>query len=208
MRATHNDNYQPARAWFITVLLALFMLINFIDKVVIGLVAVPMMAELKLSPTEFGWIAGSFFWLFSASGVIGGFVANRVSAKWMLLVMAATWSVAQLPIILSSSIAMFVLSRVLLGIGEGPAFPVATHACYKWFPDTKRNMPVALLSIGSAIGLLLAGIVVPQVAIHWGWRANFLLLAALTALWSLAWLAIGRDGPIPVGLAVGERPGG
>lgn len=48
-----------------TVPIALFMLINFIDKVGIGLVAVPMMAELNLSPTEFGWVAGSFFWLFA-----------------------------------------------------------------------------------------------------------------------------------------------
>ena len=48
-----------------TVPIALFMLINFIDKVGIGLVAVPMMAELSLSPTEFGWVAGSFFWLFA-----------------------------------------------------------------------------------------------------------------------------------------------
>ena len=41
-----TNRYQPGRAWFITVLLALFMLINFIDKIGIGLVAVPMMEEL------------------------------------------------------------------------------------------------------------------------------------------------------------------
>ncbi|WP_218511025.1 MFS transporter [Variovorax sp. dw_308] len=196
MRATHNDNYQPARAWFITVLLALFMLINFIDKVVIGLVAVPMMAELKLSPTEFGWIAGSFFWLFSASGVVGGFIANRVSAKWMLLVMAATWSVAQLPIILSSSIAMFVLSRVLLGIGEGPAAPIAYHACYKWFPDRKRALPVSVVNQGAAIGVLMAGVLIPLITVHWGWRANFLVMAIAGAVWVLVWLVFGAEGRV------------
>ncbi|MEJ8848364.1 MFS transporter [Variovorax rhizosphaerae] len=196
MPANHNDYYQPARAWFITVLLALFMLINFIDKVVIGLVAVPMMAELNLSPTEFGWIAGSFFWLFSASGVIGGFIANRVSAKWMLLVMGATWSVAQLPIILSSSIAMLVLSRVLLGIGEGPAAPVAYHACYKWFPDSKRALPVSVVNQGAAVGVLMAGVLIPLITVHWGWRASFLVMAIAGGVWVMVWLVFGAEGRV------------
>jgi len=179
-----------------TVLLALFMLINFIDKVGIGLVAVPMMTELNLSPTEFGWVAGSFFWLFALSGVIGGFIANRVSAKWLLLVLALTWSVAQLPIILSSSIAMIVLSRVLLGIGEGPAAPVAFHACYKWFPDQKRNLPISVINQGAGIGVLTAGIAIPLITAHWGWRANFTAMAVIGLLWALVWLILGAEGRI------------
>ncbi len=179
-----------------TVLLALFMLINFIDKVGIGLVAVPLMAELNLTPTEFGWVAGSFFWLFALSGVLGGFVANRVSAKWMLLVLAPTWSVAQLPIILSSSLAMIVLSRVLLGIGEGPAAPLAFHACYKWFPDARRNLPVSLINQGSGIGVLTAGILIPSITLHWGWRANFTAMAIVGLFWALVCLIVGAEGPI------------
>lgn len=179
-----------------TVLLALFMLINFIDKVGIGLVAVPVMAELNLTPTEFGWVAGSFFWLFALSGVLGGFVANRVSAKWMLLVLALAWSVAQLPIILSSSLAMIVLSRVLLGIGEGPAAPLAFHACYKWFPDARRNLPVSVINQGSGIGVLTAGILIPSITLHWGWRANFTAMAIVGLVWALVWLIVGAEGPI------------
>jgi MFS family permease len=179
-----------------TVLLALFMLINFIDKVGIGLVAVPLMAELELTPTEFGWVAGSFFWLFALSGVLGGFVANRVSAKWMLLVLALTWSVAQLPIILSSSLAMIVLSRVLLGIGEGPAAPLAYHACYKWFPDARRNLPVSVINQGSGIGVLTAGILIPSITMYWGWRANFTVMAIIGLAWALLWLIVGAEGPI------------
>ena len=193
---TTNTAYQPARAWSMTVLLALFMLINFIDKVGMGLVAVPMMAELKLSPTQFGVIAGSFYWVFAIAGVVGGFMANRMSAKWMLLVMVVFWSLAQLPIILSSSIAMIIVSRVLLGIGEGPASPVSFHACYKWFPDHKRNLPISVINLGSGIGLLVAGVSVPLVTAHWGWRANFVLMAIVGLVWGFIWLLFGAEGKV------------
>ena len=188
--------YRPGRAWLMTVLLALFMLINFIDKVGIGMVAVPMMTELKLTPTEFGLIAGSFFWFFAISGVLGGFVANRFSAKWILLILVVLWSIAQLPIILSSSVAMIMVSRVVLGIGEGPASPIAFHACYKWFPDAKRNLPVSVINQASALGLLIAGIAVPMVTARWGWRDNFAIMSVIGLIWGLLWWLLGAEGPI------------
>ena len=177
-------------------MLTLFILVNFADKIVLGLVAVPMMDELKLSPTQFGVIGSSFFWLFALSGIAGGFLADRLSSKWMLLVMALIWSATQLPMALSSSIAVIIVARVLLGIGEGPAWPVAIHATYKWFPDNKRNVPVALLSQGGAIGLLVAGLAVPQITAHYGWRASFYALGAVGIIWALLWLVIGAEGTI------------
>ncbi|MEI8156007.1 MAG: MFS transporter [Burkholderiales bacterium] len=191
-----SNLYEPRRAWTMTVLLALFMLINFIDKVGIGLVAVPMMAELNLSPTEFGFIAGSFFWFFAISGVAGGFVANRYSAKWILMILVIVWSVAQLPIILSSSVAMIMVSRIVLGIGEGPASPIAFHACYKWFPDAKRNLPISVINQGSALGLLIAGVAVPLITARWGWRANFVVMTAIGLVWGIIWLIFGAEGKI------------
>src|SRR5580692_5898316 len=68
----------PKGAWRIIALLFLFMLINFADKAVIGIAAVPIMQELQLSPSEFGLIGSSFFLLFAVSAIVTGFVVNRV----------------------------------------------------------------------------------------------------------------------------------
>jgi uncharacterized membrane protein len=57
-------------AWGMTALIFLFMLINFADKVVVGLAAQPIMAELHLTPEQFGLIGSSFFFLFALSAVI------------------------------------------------------------------------------------------------------------------------------------------
>jgi MFS family permease len=188
--------FRPRTAWTIAFLLAFMMLVNFLDKVVIGLVGVPMTKELGLTPTEFGLIGGALHWLFAVSAVVGGFLANRRPTRTLLLGMGLFWAVIQLPMLFASSLWMIVACRVLLGVGEGPASPVATHALYKWFPDDRRSLPVALLHSGSAMGLLVAGAMIPWISLNYGWRVNFAVLAAIGAVWCVLWLLLGREGTL------------
>src|SRR5438093_13471530 len=81
----------PKGAWKVTSLLFFFMLVNFADKIVVGLAGVPIMAELKLEPEQFGLLGSSFFLLFSISAILVGFVLNRVAARWVLLALALIW---------------------------------------------------------------------------------------------------------------------
>ncbi|WP_321910022.1 MFS transporter [Paraburkholderia sp. J11-2] len=191
-----QPTYQPARAWFMTLMLFLLVAINFIDKVVLGLVAAPLMKELGLSPAQYGLLAGSFFFLFAVTGVVGGFLSNRWPTRWLLLAMAMLWAVVQLPIAYSASLATLIACRVLLGAGEGPAQPIAIHACYKWFPDAKRNLPVSVFQQGGVFGMVVAGIAVPWIDARWGWRTNFIVLAALGLAWAVLWLIVGREGQL------------
>jgi MFS family permease len=200
--ATH---FQPARAWFMTAMLFLLMVINFIDKVALGLVAAPLMKELGLSPAQYGMLAGSFFLLFAITGVAGGFLANRWPTRWILLAMALVWSVVQLPVALSSSLAMLLACRILLGAGEGPAQPIAIHACYKWFPDARRNLPVTVFQQGGVLGMVAAGILIPVINDTWGWRSNFVMLAVMGFAWGVLWLCFGREGTLEVNTSTSAR---
>ncbi|RKE25780.1 sugar phosphate permease [Paraburkholderia sp. BL23I1N1] len=191
-----SQDYRAGRAWIVTAMLTLLMLINFLDKVVVGLTAVPIMRELGLTPREFGWIAGSFFSLFSVSAAAVGFVANRVATRWLLFTLAAIWSVIQVPFLFTSSVVIVIVCRVILGAAEGPGTPVATHALYKWFPDRKRNLPILVMNQGAVAGLLLAGIGIPWISNHWGWRMNFGILGVAGLVWCAIWLVLGREGSV------------
>ncbi|TMK10945.1 MAG: MFS transporter, partial [Alphaproteobacteria bacterium] len=146
----------PKGAWKITFLLFLFMLVNFADKIVVGLAGVPIMTELKLEPEEFGLLGSSFFFLFSTAAIVVGFIVNRIDTRWVLLALALVWALAQFPMVGTIGFATLLVCRVILGAGEGPAFSVAVHSVYKWFPDEKRTLPTAILSQGSAFGVILA----------------------------------------------------
>ncbi len=187
-------SYEPGKAWRMAFLLLVFMTLNFIDKIVIGLLAAPIMNDLQLTPTQFGLLSGSFFWLFAVGGLAGGFLANRMASRWIILVMALAWSLCQIPLVFSASMVVFIAARVVLGIAEGPAYPVAIHATYKWFPPARRILPVSLFATAASAGLILAGLLVPLVAQRWGWRANFVVLSVAGGLWSLLWLGFGREG--------------
>jgi hypothetical protein len=92
-------------AWTITTLLFVYMLINFADKAVVGLAAVPIMRELNLSPKQFGLVGSSFSFLFSLSAILVGFAANRVATRWVLLALAFSWAVVQFPMVGAAGIA-------------------------------------------------------------------------------------------------------
>src|SRR4029079_5862464 len=135
----------PKGAWTITFLLFLFMLVNFADKIVVGLAGVPIMTELRLEPDHVGMLCSSFFFLFSISAIVVGFVVNKVPTRWVLLTLAVIWALAQFPMVGTVSFTTLMICRIVLGAGEGPAFSVAVHAIYKWFPDEKRTLPTAIL---------------------------------------------------------------
>src|SRR5581483_6541973 len=167
----HNGRAADARgAWKITFLLFLLMVVNFADKIVVGLAGVPIMTELKLSPEQFGLLGSSFFLLFSISAIVVGFVVNRVQARWVLLALAVVWALAQFPMLGSVSFATLVVCRVILGAGEGPAASVAVHAMFKWFPDEKRTLPTAVLLQGSAFGVILAVPALNWVIVNYDWH--------------------------------------
>ena len=186
----------PKGAWQITFLLFLFMVVNFADKIVVNLAGVPIRADLKLDPEQFGFLGSSFFFLFSISAIVVGFIVNRVATRWVLLVMAIIWSLAQFPMVGTVSFTMLVICRIILGAGEGPAFSVAAHAVYKWFPDEKRTLPTAILSQGSAFGVILAVPALNWLIVNYSWHHAFGALGVVGLMWVVAWAALGKEGPL------------
>jgi MFS family permease len=181
------------RAWTITALLVVFMMVNFGDKSVLGLAANPIRGTLHLSATQFGLANSAFFLLFSLAGAGVGLLADRIRPRWLLLFMALLWSIAQLPVALGGGLAVLVGSRIVLGGAEGPAFPVAEHAALSWFPDRRRNLAGALIVVGTTLGVVVAAPSLTWVIDRHGWRPAFGVVAVAGVVWALLWFAFGSE---------------
>ena len=197
-------------AWGITALLFLFMLINFADKIVVGLAGPALMKDpdLMLTHVQFGFLGTSFFFLFAISAIVVGFITNRVQAKRTLLVMAIIWSLVQFPMLGTVSLEMLITCRIILGAGEGPAAPVATHAMYKWFPDSLRGLPTAIIAQGSAFGVIVAVPLLTLIIKHYSWHWAFGALGIAGLVWALLWLVFGKEGTLvdpPVASSAGGQ---
>jgi ACS family D-galactonate transporter-like MFS transporter len=192
------------RAWLIVALLFSFMLINFADKAVIGIAAVPIIDELHLSPREFGLLGSSFFLLFAVSAVVTGFIVNRVETRWALLVMGLVWALTQFPMLGTVGFTTIMAARIALGAGEGPAYPVALHSTYKWFPDELRTLPTAIVAQGAGIGIMIALPSLNWVIVHYSWHWAFGVLGIAGLVWAAAWLVLGREGPLTAAAAAAK----
>lgn len=203
-------NAYPNRAsnesWLIVALLFLFMAINFADKAVIGIAAVPMMQQLGLTPRQFGLIGSSSFLLFSVSAIITGFAVNRVQTRWALLAMGLVWALTQFPMLANVGFATVVVCRIVLGAGEGPAAPVALHSAYKWFPNELRTLPTAFIVQGGGIGIMVALPLLNWIIVHYSWHWAFGVLGVAGLVWTGAWLALGREGSIAEAAPKGMAP--
>jgi MFS family permease len=184
------------RQAIIVVLLFLFMVLNMADKAVLGIVAIPMMKELHLSPAKFGMVASSFFLLYSVSTIAFGFLADKFKAKTLLTVLALIWAITQFPVAWWASLPVLFICRILLGVGEGPAYPLAVHAAYKWFPDNQRNLVTAVLAQGGPTGLVVAAPILSLLLVTYGWRSAFLMLGLSGLVWVLLWLVLGGEGKV------------
>jgi MFS family permease len=204
--STNRTTGTPKGAWRIVALLFLFMLINFADKAVIGIAAVPLMHDLDLSPRQFGLVGSSFFLLFSISAIVTGFIVNRVQTRWALLVMGLVWALTQFPMLGTVGLTTLVACRIALGAGEGPAFPVALHSTYKWFPNELRTLPTAIIAQGAGIGIMVALPLLNWIIIKYSWHWAFGALGIAGLAWSAAWLMLGREGSLTAGTASDATP--
>jgi MFS family permease len=198
MVAANGSSKVSLRAWAVVGMLFMFMLINFADKAVIGLSAVPIMRDLHLTNEQFGQVGSAFFFLFSVSAVIVGFVADRVPTRILLGVMGTIWALTQLPMLGSVSLVTLFACRIALGAGEGPAYPVAVHSLYKWFPNEKRTFPTSLVAIGGTFGVGFIAPLLTWMIVTYNWHAAFGFLGMVGIIWVVAWMVIGKEGPIDV----------
>ncbi|MFD7665393.1 MFS transporter [Streptomyces sp. NPDC059788] len=199
------------RAWRTTWLLVAFILINFADKTVMGLVANPVMTELHLTREQFGTASAAFFALFSLAALGGSFLTRTVRTPVLLLGMALLWSAAQLPMLFAAAgFGVLVATRVLLGAAEGPATPVAVHHLHGWFEQRDRTLPTAVLLAGAAAGVAVAAPVLGTVTAAWGWRWAFGVVGLIGLVWAALWLRYGEEGPLapPVGRRTTDRASG
>ncbi|MFI5609041.1 MFS transporter [Amycolatopsis sp. NPDC051903] len=195
MNADRRTHKITVHTCAIAALVLTFSMINFADKAALGLVELPLSKELGLSHGTYGLVASSFFLLFSLSSVVVGFLTNKFGARWIILILALLWSLAQVPLLAAASVATLFASRIALGATEGPAAAVAVHATLQWFPVHRRGLPSTFYTVGAGLGTFTAAPVLTWLVLRHGWRAAFVALVVVGVVWGALWLLIGREGP-------------
>jgi MFS transporter, ACS family, D-galactonate transporter len=181
------------RRWTIIGLLFTASLINYLDRAAISF-ALPLISEeFRLPPEIKGVLLSSFFWSYALLQMPIGWCADRFNLRWLYAGAFALWSLAQGLTGLAGSFAVLIVLRILLGIGESIYLPGGTKIVSLLFTRKDRGLPSGLFDFGTRTGLVLEGILVPWLLVHYGWRRTFLLLGFAALLWIIPWFAAFPD---------------
>ena len=179
--------------WIMIFLLLGLGVINFADKAVLGLAAVPIIKEMHLSPTQYGLVSGSLFWLFALSSVFVTAWSDRIGTKKVLALLATSWAIVQVATVFVFSFPALLLTRVVLGAGEGPSYGTSVSAATSWLPGDRRAFGLAIVTFGSSVGPVIFAPLLTFLIVVVGWRSAFALLGGIGFLWVIIWLLVGRE---------------
>lgn len=189
----------PKYSWIILLFLVLSGMINQVDKIIIGLVSVPLMKELHLSPSQWGVVGSAFFWFFTFSSIILGGMADSKNTKKMLTWMSLIWLIVQFLTPFVSSLSMLLLTRMILGAGEGPAPALSTAIMGKWFPKHRHGIGFGAVLLGTTGGSAIASPLLISLIDHYGWRSAFIAMGILGLIVLVLWMIFGKESPQEIG---------
>ena len=167
--------------------LAIF--ICYIDRVNISVAIIPMQQQFGWSEAQVGIVFSSFYFGYMFTMILGGYLADKYGGKYVLGFGVLAWSLFTFltPIFAYQGFFAIFLIRVLLGLGEGVAFP-SIHSLYaRWIPFTERTRVIAITNSGISAGTVFGFAVTTIIITMYSWELVFYLFGLLGIIWSFFW---------------------
>jgi ACS family hexuronate transporter-like MFS transporter len=178
--------------WVILGLVFLGTTLNYLDRLVMGILAPDLQVQYHISNVEYGYIQSTFALSYAFGQLIAGGLLDRFGTRIGYAVALASWSVASILHAFARSAVGFGVMRGLLGLSESPAFPAATKILAEWFPRRERAFAFGFVNAGTNMGAILAPAVVPWLAVNYGWQWAFVGTGLIGFLWLALWLPLYR----------------
>jgi len=165
----------PGYRVLVLVMLVLVYTFNFIDRQIVGILAVPIKADLGLSDTQLGVLGGLAFALFyTILGIPVAMLADRTNRTNIMAVALVLWSAMTALCGLAQNFVQLFLARLGVGVGEAGGVAPAYSLVADYFPSSQRARALAVYSfgvpLGSSLGIFFGGLIASMI----DWRVAFI----------------------------------
>ena len=178
--------------WLICALIFFATTINYVDRAVLGVLAPTLRTEIGWTDQEYGYISAAFTLAYAIGFLFAGWFIDRVGTRLGYALYLTVWSLAAAAHALVRSAFGFGLARFALGIGESGNFPAAIKTVAEWFPQKERATATGIFNAGSNVGAILAPLLVPWIALTWGWQEAFVITGLAGLIWIAFWFPLYR----------------
>jgi sugar phosphate permease len=203
---------RPRSSDIILGLLCVMYFITYVDRVNLATAASEIRRELSLSNTQLGLAFSAFGYPYILFQIFGGWVGDRFGPRLTLFLCGLVWATATILTGLVGSLVALFFVRLLLGVGEGATFPVATRAMHTWVQADRRGFAQGITHAFARFGNAITPPLIAMLVVMVTWRGSFVVLGCVSLVWVVVWVVYFRDVPsehkgvTPEELA--ELPGG
>ncbi|WP_025596501.1 MFS transporter [Burkholderia sp. WSM2230] len=208
METNKPERQGSVSRWAVLALLALGVLISFVDRTSISstLADANFIRHFALTNVDRGWINAAFFWSYGAFQIPMGWVADRYGVKWPYAISFGLWCIATALMGAVTALASLVVMRLIIGMAEAIVIP----ASYRWirnnFDESQNGLAVGLLAMGNKFGPALGAPVGAWFIVHYSWQVMFVATGLIGLIWLAPWLLLARnDLPTKEQLAAANR---
>ena len=168
-------------------------LINYFDRTVLSIAMPVLIRQFALTPVAVGYLLSAFIWSYAPCQLPAGMTLDRWGTRKTAARCIAFWSAATALTAAATSFPFLFLTRLLLGVGESPTFPLAARAIREWAPVKERALAFSISGSGPAFGTAVSAITIAWLVSTIGWRLAFVFSAALGFIWVGVWLLVYRE---------------
>ena len=184
----------------ILTMLVILGMVTFLDRINISVAGSSIMADLGLSPSQWGWVQSAFILSYGLMQIPMGALGDRFGHRKILSLIVLWWSLFTAFTGMAGGLASLLVIRFMFGIGEAGSSPCSTGVISRWFEKHEVGKAQGYVWAASRLGGALTPFVVIPVMAWVGWRSAFYLLGALGIVWALAWYLLYRD-PAKAGIS-------
>lgn len=180
MNITASGRGKRSSPKVVLILLLVAYILNYIDRTLIGILAVPMKADLELTDTQLGLMVGlPFAFFYAGLGVPIAWLADRRSRVNIIAVSVTIWSAFTAACGLCQNYWQLIIARMGVGVGEAGGTAPSISLLTDYFPPEQRARAMAIflfgVPIGGASGIVFGGWIASSV----DWRVAFLVSGAI-----------------------------
>lgn len=176
--------------WRIVVLLFFATTINYIDRQVLGILAPQLQQQFGWSEADYGFIIMAFQIAYAAGLISMGTLLDKIGTRLGYMISISLWSLAGIVHAAAGSVFSFSAARFALGIGQSANFPAAVKTVAEWFPKKERALATGIFNSGSNLGAILTPLLIPVIALTWGWKWAFIGTGVLGFVWLIFWIRL------------------
>jgi MFS family permease len=170
-------------------------LLLFVVRVSLSTAGPVMKTELGLSNAQLGLAFSAFALPYAVFQLIGGWIGDHLGPRVTLTVSCAVVTAATVLTGAVGGFASLFALRLMLGFGEGAAFPTATRAMVSWTPAERWGFAQGITHAFARIGNAVTPALVAGLLVFVSWRVAFVILGATVLVWLVLWAWYFRDDP-------------